>query len=275
MNIQTTMTLDNGVEIPVLGLGVFRSPQGKETVDAVTAALAYGYRHIDTARIYQNEADVGAAVRQSGLPRESIFITTKLWESDQGYDSAIAACKESLRLMGLDYLDMFLIHWPVPGKRLQSWRALETLLDEGMVRAIGVSNYMVRHLHELMEHGRHRPAVNQIELSPYNYLQRKDLVDICQINGIAIEAYSPLTKGRKLNDPRLVKIARRYGRTPAQVLIRYCIQKDWIVLPKSSRPERIQENAGVFDWNLSLEDEAYLDSFNENLATGWDPTNAE
>ncbi len=273
MNLNTTLTLHNDVAIPQLGLGVFRSPNGAETVETVRYALEAGYRHVDTARIYRNEADVGAGLRASGLPREQVFVTTKLWESDQGYDSAIAAYGESLRLMGLDYIDLFLIHWPLPGKRRYSWMALETLLEEGRVRAIGVSNYLVRHLEELFGHARYRPAVNQIELSPYNYEQRRPTLDLCAAQGIAIEAYSPLTKGRKLGDPRLAAIGAAYGVTAAQVLIRWGLQKEAIVLVKSNRPERIRQNADVFGFELSADDMASLDTFNENLATGWDPTN--
>lgn len=273
MDIGTTIELNNGVAIPVLGLGVFKSPTGAETVNTVRYALEAGYRHVDTARIYGNEADVGRGLRLATIPRDQVFVTTKLWESDQGYDSAKAACRESLRLMELDYIDLFLIHWPVPHKRRYSWMGLEELLDEGKVRAIGVSNYLVRHLEELFSYARILPAVNQIELSPYNYQQRRDTVDLCRANGIAVEAYSPLTKGLKLGDPRLIEIAAHYGRTPAQVLIRWCLEKGFIVLPKSNRPERIRENAAVFDFSITGADMSLLDSFNENLATGWDPTN--
>ena len=272
MNLTTTIHLNNGVAIPQLGLGVYRSPNGMETFETVRYALETGYRHVDTARIYHNEADVGAALRASGVPREQVFVTTKLWESDQGYDSAIAAYHESLRLMGLEYVDLFLIHWPLPGKRRYSWMALETLLEEGRVRAIGVSNYVVRHLEELLGHARYLPAVNQIELSPYNYEQRRPTLDLCAAQGIAIEAYSPLTKGRKLGDPRLASIGAGYGVSPAQVLIRWGLQKGAIVLVKSNRPERIRQNADVFGFALSAADMAPLDTFNENLATGWDPT---
>lgn len=268
----TTVTLNNGVAIPVLGLGVYRSPSGTETQTTIRQALELGYRHIDTARIYRNEADVGAAVRQSEIPREQIFVTTKLWESDQGYDAAIAAYNESLRLMGLEYVDLYLIHWPLPHKRRYSWMALETLLEEGRVRAVGVSNYMVHHMEELFGYARILPAVNQIELTPYNFAQHRDVVELCRAQGIALEAYSPLTKGRKLDDPRLVAIAARYERTPAQILIRWCLQKDFIPLPKTNRLERLRENAAVFDFAISDEDMAALDRFNENLATGWDPT---
>lgn len=273
MDLSTTISLNNGVAIPRLGLGVYRSPNGAETVETVRHALQHGYRLVDTARIYHNEGDVGAGLRASGIPRDQVFVTTKLWESDQGYDSSIAAYKESLRLMGLDYVDLFLIHWPLPGRRRYSWMGLETLLEEGRVRAIGVSNYLVHHLEELFSHARYLPAVNQIELSPYNYQQRRDTLELCAAQGIAVEAYSPLTKGRKLGDPRLAEIAARYGRTPAQVLIRWALQKETVVLVKSNRPERIRENAAVFDFTLSAGDVALLDTFNENLATGWDPTN--
>lgn len=273
MNLSSTITLNNDVAIPRLGLGVYQSPNGAETVETVRYALEQGYRHIDTARIYRNEADVGAGVRASGVPREQVFITTKLWESDQGYDSAIKAYDESLRLMQVEYVDLFLIHWPLPGKRRYSWMALETLLQEGRVRAIGVSNYLVHHLEELFSHARYLPAVNQIELSPYNYLHRGPTLELCAARGITVEAYSPLTKGRKLGDPRLVAIAARYDRTPAQILIRWGLQKETVVLVKSNRPARIRENAAVFDFTLSEDDMALLDTFNENLATGWDPTN--
>ena len=273
MDLTINITLNNGVATPRLGLGVYRSPNGAETFETVRYALEVGYRHVDTARIYHNEADVGAGLRASGVPREQVFVTTKLWESDQGYDSAIAAYNESLRLMGLEYVDLFLIHWPLPGKRRYSWMALETLLEEGRVRAIGVSNYVVRHLEELLGHARYLPAVNQIELSPYNYEQRRPTLDLCAAQGIAIEAYSPLTKGRKLGDPRLASIGTGYGASPAQVLIRWGLQKGAIVLVKSNRPERIRQNADVFGFALSASDMSTLDTFNENLATGWDPTN--
>lgn len=272
MELTTTIQLNNGIPIPVLGLGLYRSPNGAETSESVRYALEVGYRHLDTARIYGNEADVGAGLRAAGIPREQVFVTTKLWESDQGYDPSKAALRQSLRLMGLDHIDLFLIHWPMPHKRRYSWMGLEELLDEGLARAIGVSNYMAHHLNELFGYARILPAVNQIELSPYNYLQRRETIELCRAKGIAIEAYSPLTKGRKLGDPRLVAMATRYGRSPAQVLIRWGLQKGFIVLAKSNRPERIRENAAVFDFALSDEDMTTLDGFNENLVTGWDPT---
>lgn len=274
MDIHTSKTLNNGVEIPVVGLGVFRSPPGKTTQKAIQLAFETGYRHIDTAHIYGNETDVGKAVARSGISREEIFVTTKLWNADQGYDSTLKACQKSLRTMNLEYVDLYLIHWPVPELRLESWRAMEKLLDEGQCRSIGVSNYMVHHLEELLEHSGVVPAVNQIELSPYNYRQRLDLLEFCRISNVAIEAYSPLTKGRKLQDPGLKEIAGHYEKTPAQVLIRWALQKGFIVLPKSVNPGRIRENASVFDFAISGEDMEILEGFNEDLSTGWDPTHA-
>ncbi|HEU4947631.1 MAG TPA: aldo/keto reductase [Kribbella sp.] len=269
-----TLTLRGGVPIPVLGLGVFRARAGGETSAAVEAALRTGYRHIDTARIYGNETDVSAGIRASGLDREQVFITTKLWNDDHGYRSTLDAFEASRRRLGVDVVDLYLVHWPVPGSRLDTWRAMEQLLASDRVRAIGVSNYMVRHLDELLAMAEVPPAVNQIELSPYNWASRRDVLDLCAAHGIAVEAYSPLTKGLKLSDPPLVAIARRHRKSTAQVLIRWALQKRLIVLPKSTRPERIAANADVFDFHLTDEDIAALDALDENLVTGWDPTQA-
>jgi diketogulonate reductase-like aldo/keto reductase len=274
MDINTTVTLNNGVKIPILGLGVFQSPPGGVTKRAVLDALEAGYRHIDTARIYGNERDVGRAVAESGIPREEIFVTTKLWNADQGYESTLDACELSLGKMDLDHVDLYLMHWPVEGRRLASWTAMEELLAKGKCRSIGVSNFMVHHLDELLGHAHVVPAMNQIEMSPYNYLQRKETIDLCHKAGIVIEAYSPLTKGKKLKDPRLVEMAERYGKTTAQLLIRWALEKGFVVLPKSVHKERIVQNADVFDFIISGADMAILDGFNENLATGWDPTHA-
>lgn len=274
MNLQSKILLNNGVEIPILGLGVYQSRAGEETRNAVRCALGIGYRHIDTARIYGNEKDVGAAVRDSDIPRAEIFVTTKLWNSDHGYDTTLRACEGSLKRLGLDYIDLYLVHWPVEKLRLESWRAMEALLAEGKCRAIGVSNYMVRHLKELLSNCKVKPAINQIEMNPYIYQHFLEVVEMCRQQGIAIEAYSPLTKGRKLKNPQLVKIARKYQKSPAQILIRWALQQQFVVIPKSARAERIRENADVFDFNISQEDMAELDSLNEDLVTGWDPTDA-
>lgn len=271
MDLSTTIQMNNGREIPIVGLGVYQIPAGPEAQAAVREAFAIGYRHVDTARLYRNEADVGAAVRESGIPREELFITTKLWETEQGFETAIAACRESLALMGLDYVDLYLIHWPSSPKRLDSWRALETLHKDGLCRSIGVSNYMVHHIDELLAQARIAPAVNQIQMSPYNYGSRHDILSLCELNAIAIEAYSPLTQGRKLNDPPLLEVAARYGKTAAQVLIRWALEKGFVVLPKSSSPQRLRENASVFDFSLSADDMARLDALDEGLITSRDP----
>lgn len=270
LNLQSTVKLNNGVEIPRLGLGVFRAPRGEVTRQAVLSALSAGYRHIDTARIYGNERDVGAAVRESGLPRKDIFVTTKLWNEDQGYDSTLRACERSLESLGFEYVDLYLVHWPVPGRRLESWRAMEKLLAEGKCRAIGVSNFLENHLDPLLAHAKVVPAVNQVEQHPF--LHQPSLLRYCAGKGIVVEAYSPLTKGLRLGDPCVVEIARKHGKSPAQVLIRWCLQHDLVVIPKSVRAERIRENANVFDFSLSPEDLRTLDGLNEDLYTGWDPT---
>lgn len=269
-----TVSLGADVQLPVLGLGVFRASAGKTTRQAVAAALDAGYRHIDTAAIYQNESDVGQAVRESGLERSEVFVTTKLWNDAHGYEPALQAFKESKTRLGLDYIDLYLIHWPVPDLRVETWRALEQLLEEGEVRAIGVSNYMTRHLEELLAHSSRPPSVNQIELTPYNYRSRLPVVEFCNSNEVVVEAYSPLTKARKLNDPVLGRIGRPYGKTAAQVLIRWAIDKGFVVLPKSTNTYRIAQNGDVFDFELSGDDLSRLDDLDENLVTGWDPTGA-
>ncbi len=270
LHLSSTLRLNNGVEIPRLGLGVFRAPRGEETRQAVSQALAMGYRHIDTARIYGNERDVGAAVRDSGISRKEIFVTTKLWNDDQGYESTLRACERSLKELGLEYVDLYLEHWPVSGRRLDSWRAMETLLADGKCRAIGVSNFQENHLEELLRHAKVVPAVNQVEFSPFLY--QVELQRYCEGHGIAVEAYSPLTKGQRLGDSTLVKVAQRHSRTPAQVLIRWCLQRGLIVIPKSVRKERIHENADVYGFELSTEEMQVLDGLNEDLRTSWDPT---
>lgn len=266
-----TVRLNTGAALPQVGLGVWQSPRGAGTRDAVLAALRFGYRHVDTARVYGNEADVGAAVRESGVPRGEVFVTTKLWNDDQGYDSALRAFDASLGRLGLDYVDLYLIHWPVAGKRRESWRALERLFEEKRARAIGVSNFLVPHLTELLGDARHIPAVNQIELTPF--LQQRATRALCSQHGIVVEAYSPLTRGQRLNDPAVVEVARRVGRTPAQVLLRWGLQHGHVVLPKSTRPTRIAENGQLFDFVLDPAAMATLDALEENLTTGWNPAN--
>ena len=264
-----TLPLSSGTAIPQVGLGVWQSPQGAPTQQAVAAALELGYRHIDTARVYRNEKDVGAAVTASGVPRDQVFVTTKLWNEDQGYDAALRACDASLARLGVDYVDLYLIHWPVPGQRLESWRALERLFADGKARAIGVSNYLVHHLEELLGKAKVAPHVNQIELTPF--LQRRDTRALCAKHKIVVEAYSPLTRGAKLAHPVVVEVAGAVRRTPAQVLLRWGIQHGHVVLPKSVHPERIAENAALFDFALDAAAMARLDGLEEDLTTGWDP----
>ncbi len=270
----TTLTMRTKRAIPAIGLGVYKSEPGQVTKDAVLNALEIGYRHIDTASIYNNEADVGDAIVESGLDRRDVFVTTKLWNEDQGYDTTLTAFDRSLDLLGLDYVDLYLIHWPVPLLRLDTWRALERLTLDGRVRDIGVSNYMTRHISEILEYASVVPAVNQIELSPYNYRSRLETIETCNEHGIVVEAYSPLTKGRRLDDPVLAEIGASHGKTPAQVLIRWALERGFVVLPKSVRAARIAENYEVFDFSLSGEDMAQLDALDEGLATGWDPIDA-
>jgi diketogulonate reductase-like aldo/keto reductase len=272
LRIDTKVKLNNGVQMPIFGLGTFQTRSGRETRDAVLHALKVGYRHIDTASMYGNEEDVGAAIKESGIRREEIFVTTKLWNSDHGYDSALAAFEKSSRRLDLSYVDLYLIHWPVQRLRNETWRALETLLKERKCRAIGVSNYMIRHLEELVENSSTVPAVNQVEFSPYLY--QKDLLEFCRKNGIQLEAYSPLTKGHKLSDPKLAALASKYSRSPAQILIRWALQHQIVVIPKSSKGERITENADVFDFAISSEDMRALDLFDQGLRTSWDPSAA-
>jgi diketogulonate reductase-like aldo/keto reductase len=264
-----SIRLNNGVELPQVGLGVYQAARGEETRRAVREALALGYRHVDTARAYGNERNVGEALRESGLPRDEVFVTTKLWNDDQGYDAALAAFDDSLRRLGLEVLDLYLVHWPVPGKRLDSWRALERVARDGRVRAIGVSNFMPHHLDELLARAEIVPAVNQIEVSPF--LQQREARAASERRGIVVEAYSPLTKGQRLGDPVVGRVAREAGRTPAQVLLRWGIQHGMVVLPKSVHPPRIAENAALFDFALSPAAMAELDALEEGLVTGWDP----
>lgn len=266
-----TVALRDGRAIPQLGFGVYQIPPGDATQRSVAAALNAGYRHVDTAAVYRNEADVGAAIRASGLARESVWVTTKLANGDQGAATARRAFEASLERLGLDGVDLYLLHWPHE-RRLESWRVLEQLQEEGLALSIGVSNFLERHLHELLAHASIPPAVNQIELSPFLYRSREDTLRRCAEEGIAVEAYSPLTKGRRLGDPTVARVAAEVGRTPAQVLIRWSLQKGFIVLPRSSNAGRIAANAAVVDFALDDAQIAALDALDEALTTGWDPS---
>jgi diketogulonate reductase-like aldo/keto reductase len=267
---QATVTLRSGSTVPQLGFGVFQIPPGETTQGAVAAALEAGYRHVDTAAIYRNEADVGAAIRASELSPGSVWVTTKLANAEQGASSARRAFEASLERFGLDAVDLYLLHWPHE-LRVESWRVLEALHGERLAREIGVSNFLVRHLDELLAHASVPPAVNQIELSPFLYASREDTLRRCAEHGIVVEAYSPLTKGRRLDDSTVTAVAAELGRTSAQVLIRWSLQKGFVVLPRSSNRERIAENAAVFDFALDDAQMARLDALDEGLTTGWDP----
>jgi len=268
--IDDRIPLKSGTGIPIIGFGTYKLEPGEQTRKAVAAAVQAGYRLIDTARMYGNEEDVGRAVLESGVPREELFITTKLQNRDHGRKKAVPAFLESDRALGLGYVDLFLLHWPVSNLRLESWKALEELYKEGLCRAIGVSNFTPRHLEELLSVCDVPPMVNQIELSPY--LQQKELVGLCRSKGIVVEAYCPLTRGKKIRDPRLVKIAMEHDRTPAQVLIRYAIQKGTVPIPKSKDSARIVENSKVFDFELTAGEMAEMDGWDGGLRVSWDST---
>ncbi|MRX71379.1 aldo/keto reductase [Bacillus lacus] len=271
MSVQETTTLHNGVKMPWLGFGVFKVKDGEEVVNSVKAALETGYRSIDTAAIYGNEVGVGQAIAESNVPREELFITTKVWNSHHGYEETLAAFDESLQKLGLDYLDLYLIHWPLPseGKYVDTWRALEKLYRDGRVRAIGVSNFKVHHLEEVIEKGEITPMVNQVEYHP-QFNQRK-LHDFCKKHNIQLEAWSPLMQGGLLQHPVLVEIAEKHNKSTAQVIIRWDIQNGVVTIPKSINPKRIAENADVFDFELSQEDRNAINALNQDQRMFADP----
>ncbi|MFD9392438.1 aldo/keto reductase [Streptomyces sp. NPDC060000] len=263
--------LNNGVEMPQLGFGVWQVPDD-EAEQAVSTALEAGYRSIDTAAIYGNEEGTGKAIASSGVPRKDIFVTTKLWNSDQGYDSTLRAFDASLDKLGLDYLDLYLIHWPLPSRDgyVDSYKAFEKLLADGRVRAIGVSNFLPEHLKRLVGETSVVPAVNQIELHPH--LQQHASREVHTEQGIVTEAWSPLGQGKGLLEvPAIVAIARKHERTPAQVVLRWHLQLGNVVIPKSVTPSRIKENIDVFDFSLDTEDLAAISALNEDRRIGPDP----
>lgn len=259
-----TVILNNGVEMPVFGLGVYEA--GKSTFSAVKYAIEKGYRMIDTASFYFNEKEVGEAVRASGIARKDIFVTTKVWNDAQTEGRQRESFEESLKKLGMDYVDLYLVHWPVKGKMQETWKVLETLYEEKLVRAIGVSNFMERHLEELSVKGNIAPAVDQFACHPY--LTRKSLRDYCREHGIVSEAWSPLGRGSVLQEPVLLTLAEKYGKTPAQIVLRFDVQNEIVTIPKSSRPERIVENFDVFDFSLTEEEIAQIEQLNRNEMHG-------
>ncbi|RKO60775.1 aldo/keto reductase [Caldibacillus debilis] len=271
--LQGTTVLHNGVKMPYFGFGTYKVKEGEEVYNAVRTALETGYRLIDTAALYENEEGVGRAIRDSGIPREEIFVTTKVWNSDQGYDSTLRAFETSMKKLNIGYIDLYLIHWAVKGKYLDTWKALVELYKEGRVRAIGVSNFQIHHLQDIMDHFDEIPTVNQVELHPY--LTQEELREFCAKHNIKVEAWSPLGRGRLLDLPELKRIAEKYGKTPAQVVLRWHVQNDIIVIPKSVHPERIKENADIFDFELSDEDMAAINRLNRNERFGKDPDHVD
>ena len=267
------LRLNNGVEIPQLGFGVFRVPE-KETVAAVLAAIAAGYRSIDTASLYGNEQAVGAAIAASGVPREELFVTTKLWNEDQGYESAFPAFERSLARLGLDFVDLYLIHWPVPAKDAyrESWRALAELYAAERTRSIGVSNFQPWHLRRLLDDADAVPAVNQVELHPW--LQQEEIRAFDRAHGIVTEAWSPLAQAANLGHPVLTALAEKYGKSPAQIVLRWHIELGNVVIPKSVTPARIRQNIDIFDFELTGDDLAAIRALDSGTRTGPDPDGA-
>jgi len=274
-HLQATTTLSNGVKMPWFGLGVFKVEDGPELVNAVQAAIRHGYRSIDTAAIYGNEEGVGQGIRQgleeTGIKREELFVTSKVWNADLGYESTRKAFELSLKKLGLEYLDLYLIHWPVAGKYKEAWRALEQLYKEGRIKAIGVSNFQIHHLQDLMQDAEIKPMINQVEFHPR--LTQTELRAFCKEQGIQVEAWSPLMQGQLLDHPVLKEIADRHHKSIAQVILRWDLQHGVVTIPKSTKEQRIKENADIFDFELTAEDMQLIDAMNENLRVGPDPDN--
>jgi len=270
-NMNDAAELNNGVKMPWLGFGVYQMRDGAEVGESVAAALKTGYRSIDTAAAYNNERGVGRALAESGISRNEIFLTTKVWNSDQGYESALRAFDGSLERLGTDYVDLYLIHWPVKGRFVQTWRALERVYAEKRARAIGVSNFHIHHLEELLSESKIVPAVNQVEFHPF--LLQSDLRAFCRDKGIQYEAWSPLMQGTVLREKTVRRLAKKHGKSAAQIIIRWDLQHEVVTIPKSVHPERIEENSLVFDFELSNEDMALLDGLDAGKRIGPDPDN--
>lgn len=270
-DITGSFKLHNGVEMPYLGLGTYQSDNDQEVIDAVADALQLGYRHIDTASIYGNEEGVGMGIQKSGVDRSEIFVVSKVWNSDQGYESTLKAFDESLCRLELDYLDLYLIHWPVAGKYKDTWRALEKLYKEKRIRAIGVSNFMQHHLEDLLTDAEIVPMVNQMEFHPY--VVQQDLIDFCVSKGIQYESWSPFMQGKVFGLDICKDLSKKYNKSVAQVILRYNLQKGIVAIPKSAKKERIVSNADIFDFEISTKDIEFLDSLDRGERIGPDPNN--
>lgn len=270
-DLQGSFTLNNGVEMPYLGLGTYKADNDQEVVHAVTYALDIGYRHIDTAAIYKNEEGVGKGIKESSLAREDVFLTTKVWNADQGHESTLKAFEASLERLGTDYVDLYLIHWPVAGKYKETWKALERLYKEKRVRAIGVSNFLQHHLEDLLKSAEIVPMVNQMEFHPH--LVQQDLIDFCVAKGIQYESWSPFLQGKLFQLDMTKELEKKYGKSAAQIVLRWNLQKGIAAIPKSVHENRIASNADIFDFVLSEEEVAYLDGMDKGERTGPDPDN--
>ena len=268
ININSKITLNNGVEMPLFGLGTY-ALRGEPGIQAVLWALEIGYRLIDTASFYDNETEIGKAIKRCNVPREELFITTKVWYTEQGYDNTLKAFNRSLNRLDIDYVDLYLVHWPVAELRNQTWKALEEIAREGKARAIGVSNHTIRHLEELLNISETIPTVNQFETSPFLY--QKQLIEYCKNKRIAVEAYSPIRKGLKFSNKLIQELSKFYNKTPAQIFIRWGLQHQIIQIPKSGNKDHLYENANVFDFELKSEDMLRLDDINENYRIIDDP----
>jgi diketogulonate reductase-like aldo/keto reductase len=265
--------MNDGCEIPQVGLGVWRAQNGEETMNAVLWALEVGYRSIDTASLYENEESVGAAIKESGLPRDEIFVTTKMWNDEQGYEEALKAFDRSLKRLKLDYVDLYLEHFPVAGKFADTWRALEKLQREGLTRSVGVSNFHAHHLDELLKTAEIKPVVNQIERHPY--MTQKSMLKYNEEHDILTECWAPIAKGRALEEDIIASLSQKYGKTPAQIILRWHLQNNAVIIPKSTRKERIAENADIFDFELADCELAIIDTLERNGRIGKDPDEME
>lgn len=268
-HIGSTVLLNNGVAMPQVGLGVFQAAEGDEVRRAVGWALDAGYRHIDTAALYGNERGVGDAIRSSGIPRDEVFVTTKVWNSDQGFEPALRAFDTSLDRLGLDHVDLYLIHWPRPVLIEETWQALEQIYEDGRARAIGVSNFMTHHLDRLLAIADVAPTVNQVEFHPH--LQQPALVQYCEAHDIRFEAWSPLKRGRILDDVALAAIAATHGVTAAQVILRWNLQRGIVTIPKSVTKTRIEQNADLYGFRLSVDEMTAIDGLDQNDRLGPHP----